>query len=65
MSQIKETFVQGIGRRYANLCLKKADIPLSRRAGELSEEEVEKLVTIVQVMSYNMTIAFHIYHPPK
>merc|ERR1711872_329324 len=30
------------------LCLKKADIPLTRRAGELSEEEVEKLVTIVQ-----------------
>ena len=42
-------FLQGIGRRYANLCLKKADIPLTRRAGELNEEEVEKLVTIMQV----------------
>ena len=41
--------IQGIGRRYANLCLKKADIPLTRRAGELNEEEVEKLVTIMQV----------------
>merc|ERR1712130_809236 len=29
-------------------CLKKADIPLTRRAGELNEEEVEKLVTIMQ-----------------
>merc|ERR1711881_469270 len=38
----------GIGRRYANICLKKADIPLNRRAGELSEEEVERLITIVQ-----------------
>ena len=43
------TSIKGIGRRYANLCLKKADIPLTRRAGELNEEEVEKLVTIMQV----------------
>merc|ERR1712152_128165 len=40
--------IKGIGRRYANICLKKADIPLNRRAGELSEEEVERLITIVQ-----------------
>ena len=43
------TSIKGIGRRYANLCLKKADISLSRRAGELNEEEVEKLITIMQV----------------
>lgn len=43
------TSIKGIGRRYANICLKKADIPLNRRAGELSEEEVERLITIVQV----------------
>merc|ERR1712002_780513 len=42
------TSIKGIGRRYANLCLKKADIPLTKRAGELSEEEVERLITIVQ-----------------
>merc|ERR1711994_975526 len=42
------TSIKGIGRRYANICLKKADIPLNRRAGELSEEEVERLITIVQ-----------------
>ena len=45
------TSIKGIGRRYANICLKKADIPLNRRAGELSEEEVERLITIVQVIS--------------
>ena len=45
------TSIKGIGRRYANICLKKADIPLNRRAGELSEEEVERLITIVQVRS--------------
>ncbi len=32
--------VQGVGRRYANLVLKKADIDMSKRAGELSDEEV-------------------------
>merc|ERR1712190_564074 len=36
------------GRRYANLVLKKADIDLSKRAGELSEEDVEKIITIMQ-----------------
>ena len=29
--------------------LKKADIPLSKRAGELTEEDTEKLITIMQV----------------
>merc|ERR1712095_111788 len=42
------TSIKGIGRRYANLVLKKADIPLHKRAGELSEEEVEKIITIMQ-----------------
>ena len=35
--------------RYANIVLKKADIPLSKRAGELTEEDTEKLITIMQV----------------
>ena len=38
--------------RYANIVLKKADIPLSKRAGELTEEDTEKLITIMQVISY-------------
>merc|ERR1712083_445597 len=42
------TSIKGIGRRHGNICLKKADIPLNRRAGELTEEEVEKVMTIVQ-----------------
>ena len=40
--------LQGIGRRFANLVLKKADIDMSKRAGELTEEEVERVVTIMQ-----------------
>ena len=35
-------FLQGVGRRFANLVLKKADIDLKKRAGELSEEEVRE-----------------------
>jgi small subunit ribosomal protein S18e len=31
---------QGIGRRYANVVCKKADVDITKRAGELSEEEV-------------------------
>ena len=34
------TSIKGVGRRYANVVLKKADIDLTKRAGELSEEEV-------------------------
>ena len=46
--QYASTAIKGVGRRYANLVLKKADIDLSKRAGELSEEDVEKIITIMQ-----------------
>merc|ERR1712179_342857 len=42
------TAIKGIGRRYANIVLKKANIDLTKRAGELSESEVEKIITIMQ-----------------
>ena len=42
------TSIKGVGRRYANICLKKADIDMTKRAGELSDEEVDRLVTILQ-----------------
>ncbi|CAL4156040.1 unnamed protein product [Meganyctiphanes norvegica] len=41
------TAIKGVGRRYSNIVLKKADIDLSKRAGEMTEEEVEKIVTIM------------------
>lgn len=34
------TAIKGVGRRYANIVLKKADVNLDKRAGECSEEEV-------------------------
>ncbi|KAJ8038930.1 40S ribosomal protein S18 [Holothuria leucospilota] len=41
------TAIKGIGRRYSNICCRKADVDITKRAGELSDEEVEKLVTIM------------------
>merc|ERR1711974_184649 len=41
------TAIKGVGRRYSNIVLKKADIDMSKRAGELSEDEVERIITII------------------
>merc|ERR1712054_470011 len=42
------TSIKGVGRRFSNICCKKAEVELGKRAGELTQEEVERLVTIVQ-----------------
>jgi len=42
------TQIKGVGRRYAILMCKKADVPTSKRAGELSEDEINRLVAIMQ-----------------
>eukprot|EP00127_Corallochytrium_limacisporum_P006359 Clim_evm70s225 gene=Clim_evmTU70s225 len=42
------TAIKGCGRRYSNLVCKKADVDLNKRAGELTEEEIERVVTIMQ-----------------
>ncbi|RPB21927.1 40S ribosomal protein S18 [Terfezia boudieri ATCC MYA-4762] len=42
------TKIKGVGRRYSNLVCKKADVDLNKRAGELTTEELERLVTIIQ-----------------
>lgn len=34
------TAIKGVGRRYANIVLKKADVDLTKRAGECTDEEV-------------------------
>lgn len=45
------TAIKGVGRRYSNIVLKKADIDQTKRAGELTEEEVSSVVkpTIVEI----------------
>eukprot|EP00124_Ichthyophonus_hoferi_P003505 Ihof_evm4s307 gene=Ihof_evmTU4s307 len=42
------TAIKGVGRRYATLICKKGDVDLNKRAGELTEAEVERVVTIMQ-----------------
>lgn len=42
------TKIRGVGRRYSNLVCKKADVDLKKRAGELTQEELERVVTIMQ-----------------
>ena len=39
--------IKGVGRRYSNIVLKKADIDLTKRAGECTEKEVKKVATII------------------
>jgi small subunit ribosomal protein S18e len=41
------TRITGIGRRFSNIICKKAEIDVERRAGTLSNEEIEKLVAII------------------
>jgi small subunit ribosomal protein S18e len=41
------TRIRGIGRRFSNLVLKKADVDLNKRAGELTEEEIENIKTVI------------------
>merc|ERR1712111_117959 len=42
------TRVKGVGKRYSNLVCKKADVDLTKRAGDLTSEELERIVTIMQ-----------------
>ena len=42
------TAIKGVGRRYSNLVCKKADVDLRKRAGELTNEELARIVNIVQ-----------------
>ncbi|VDO94760.1 unnamed protein product [Soboliphyme baturini] len=41
------TAIKGIGRRFAHVVCRKADIDINKRAGELSDAEVEKLVSVM------------------
>jgi len=41
------TAIKGIGRRFSNIICKKADIDTSKRAGQLDEEEIKRMETIM------------------
>ncbi|CAO2629629.1 40S ribosomal protein S18, partial [Lemmus lemmus] len=42
------TAIKGEGRRYAHVVLRKADMDLTKRAGELTEDKMEHVITIMQ-----------------
>jgi small subunit ribosomal protein S18e len=42
------TAIRGLGRRIAYVACKKADVDIKKRAGELSAEELERIVNIIQ-----------------
>merc|ERR1712189_160614 len=37
------TSIKGMGRRFTDLCLKKAEIDQSKRAGQINEEELQRI----------------------
>jgi len=41
------TAIKGCGRRISNIVCKKANVDLNKRAGELSNEEIDKLVNVL------------------
>jgi len=41
------TKIKGVGRRFAVMVCKKADVDITKRAGELSEDEVEAIKAII------------------
>lgn len=41
------TAIKGVGRRFAHVVIRKADVDATKRAGELTEEEVDRVVTII------------------
>uniref|UniRef100_A0A1D1XXX3 40S ribosomal protein S18 n=2 Tax=Anthurium amnicola TaxID=1678845 RepID=A0A1D1XXX3_9ARAE len=41
------TAIKGIGRRFANIACKKADVDMNKRAGELTAGELENLMTVI------------------
>jgi len=47
------TAIKGVGRRFADVCCKKADIDVQKRAGELTNDEIERLVTVIQNENVN------------
>ena len=41
------TAIKGIGRRFSNLIVKTCDIDLSKRAGELTADEINKIINVI------------------
>ena len=42
------TVIPGVGRRISNIVCKKAEVNMHKRAGELTPDEIERIVAILQ-----------------
>ncbi|KAL0217362.1 hypothetical protein RCL1_007943 [Eukaryota sp. TZLM3-RCL] len=42
------TAIKGIGRRFATLACKAASVDVTKRAGELTPEEIDRIVAVIQ-----------------
>jgi len=42
------TKINGVGRRFSNLVCKKAEVDMNKRAGDLSPDEIDRIVAIMQ-----------------
>lgn len=41
------TAIKGVGRRFSFVCCRKAGVNIHRRAGELTEDDLEKVTTVL------------------
>ncbi|KAJ5072747.1 40S ribosomal protein S18-RELATED [Anaeramoeba ignava] len=42
------TAIKGVGRRFAIVCCRKADIDINLRAGELTKEQIDRVVQVME-----------------
>eukprot|EP01083_Nonionella_stella_P255238 876314_1 len=42
------TAIQGVGRRFSVMICKKAEVDINKRAGEMTNDEIERVVAIIQ-----------------
>jgi ribosomal protein S13 len=61
------TAIKGIGRRFSNIVLKKADVDLNKRAGECTDEEVCMICYSITFVRTNCVLnsVFSIQHNCK
>ncbi|KAH8298437.1 hypothetical protein KR044_002976, partial [Drosophila immigrans] len=62
---IAMTAIKGVGRRYSNIVLKKADVDLTKRAGECTEEEVSLLANFVILAQLKTLFTFRLSQVDK
>merc|ERR1711890_42934 len=53
------TSIRGMGRRFTDLVLKKADVDCAKRAGQITEEELERIqTTMAQPKNFKIPVWF-------